>query len=135
MNNRFKYLLSALGGLLLLAVIVAPIGLYISNMGKGLSSVSENWGDFGSYLGGTISSITGSFSLLIIAISLVMQINDRRRDVYAKNLESRIKYIDALIQRTDDNLKYFESEMNLKRDISMLNSSKNTTEVDKNKDA
>ncbi|EGR0905740.1 hypothetical protein EIB97_23940 [Vibrio parahaemolyticus] len=117
MSNTKKLILSIFGVLFLLATILIPIVLYIIKMGNGLSSVSDNWGDFGSYLGGTISSITGSISLVIIAISLVMQVNDRRRDVYARDLDSKIKYIDVLIQRTDDNLKYFDSEIQLKQEI------------------
>ena len=64
--NLIKYFL--LFVFVLVLVISIPIALYISNVGDGFSSISKNWGYFGSYLSGTVSSIISPLSLLAIAL-------------------------------------------------------------------
>lgn len=70
MNKIFKILTP-----LIILVVVIPLALYLSKFNNGLSSNSQDWGAFGSYLSGIYSPI---FSLISVII-LISTLNEMRK--------------------------------------------------------
>jgi hypothetical protein len=103
---------------ILACVVFVPVAFYINNVGEGFSSISKNWGDFGSYLSGTISSIISPLSLIAITFTIVIQLNDNRTNSYLNQRESYINSIDIYINRARENFSYDEirHEANIKNE-------------------
>ncbi|PMN69178.1 hypothetical protein [Enterovibrio norvegicus] len=117
-RKLYKYL-----GLMLTAltiIIVLPIIFYIHNVSEELSSTSEHWGNFGSYLSGTISSIVGSLSLLAIVFTIHIQINENRSNTYYHRRGNYINSIDMLINRQRENFSFDEMTCELEEKNSEL---------------
>ncbi|ODZ79300.1 hypothetical protein BBM45_04910 [Vibrio parahaemolyticus] len=85
--------------LVAILLIVIAVSFYVFNVGGGFSSVSEAWGDFGSYIGGVVSSIFGSLSLCVIGVSLYLQLKESRSNAFYSARDKCIEQIDIYIAR------------------------------------
>lgn len=55
--------------LLISLVLIIPIALYALHMGGTLSNKNEDWGDFGSFIGGIYGSFFSSLSLIVVVLA------------------------------------------------------------------
>ncbi len=69
-------------------VVLSTLLFYFINFNGGLSNSNSDWGAFGSFLGGLLSTIVGLFNLIILAyLTLsIINIEEKRNDYTIKNL-------------------------------------------------
>jgi len=84
----------------------APIAIYAFNVGGGLSSIPDHWGDFGSYLSGTTSTFIGSLSFIAILITINLQMRDSRFNTFSQKRRGYLDNIDLLIRELEERYKY-----------------------------
>ncbi|WP_336293434.1 hypothetical protein [Cronobacter dublinensis] len=61
--------------------LVIPIILYVTHMGGSLSHKNEDWGDFGSFIGGIYGSLFSSLSLLVVIAASIQTYKSNREQV------------------------------------------------------
>ncbi|MFM2595542.1 hypothetical protein AAFX19_22315 [Vibrio harveyi] len=81
----------------LIFAVATTIYFYAANVENGLSSIPENWGHFGSYIGGTISSIGTTITLWFMALGLYLQVKDKQVDNINNLRDKYCSYIDSYI--------------------------------------
>ncbi|EGR1752265.1 hypothetical protein P3589_22195 [Vibrio parahaemolyticus] len=106
MGSKKKYFWFAV--ILVVAMVVIPMVFYVDNVGDGLSSISKNWGDFGSYMSGTVSSIIGSVSLAAIAFTVYLQLKEHQERQYFNVRDSYLKIIDDHIEFERELYSFYE---------------------------
>ena len=77
-------------------------------MSNGLSSDSNNWGDFGSYIGGTLSVIISTLNLILL---LLLTLQTREQQNHEWITEIRITSYQKLLEQleeTDNPRKLFQ---------------------------
>ena len=94
--------------LVAISLIVIAVSFYVFNVGGGFSSVSEAWGDFGSYIGGIVSSIFSSLSLCVIGVSLYLQLKESRSNAFYSARDKCIEQIDIYIARQREKFTFEE---------------------------
>lgn len=55
-------------------LVLSPLAIYFSNFPNGFSNSNNDWGSFGSYVGGTVGATLSGLSLIVLAITLIMTI-------------------------------------------------------------
>ena len=90
--------------LFLLAFILLAffLFLYFKTMGRGLSKNSNDWSNFGSYIGGIIGTILSGINLLLLII-LTFQTKEQQNHEWITTI--RIKKYHDLISDLKDNKK------------------------------
>lgn len=64
--------------LTIVVIILLAIGVYIYTFGRnGLSPILSDWGTFGDYMGGTIGSVLGFASIVVVCYTFVEQNNSQ----------------------------------------------------------
>lgn len=119
-NNLPKYFVIFV--IVFIILVSIPITLYIINVGDGFSSISKNWGDFGSYLSGTVSSIISPLSLLAVTYTLALQIKDNRSNSYLRRRESYLDSINLIIERERENITINEMQYDGNEKIQKIDS-------------
>tara|TARA_R100001230_G_scaffold25535_1_gene20883 strand:- start:7121 stop:7771 length:651 start_codon:yes stop_codon:yes gene_type:complete len=79
-------------GILIIAVLIAPVWIYIGHFSFEISSDHKRWGEMGSAMGGIYTPIIAFATLLVLAMQLILQRNMLERE--------RIK--DLIAERTSD---------------------------------
>lgn len=63
---------------LVVLIVAVPVGFYFTNFTGGLSPLSSDWANFGSYLSGTLGSILSTASVIALIITLHKTSRDSR---------------------------------------------------------
>ncbi|WP_318392731.1 hypothetical protein [Enterobacter sp.] len=92
MTNKAKLMFLSLLIFIFIAILF-PLILYVINMPGGLSHKNEDWGDFGSFVGGIYGSFFSSLSLMVVSIAAL--------ETYRSNKEQ------MLILRNDQSFNQF----------------------------
>ncbi|MER1434870.1 hypothetical protein [Enterobacter hormaechei] len=126
--------------------LVIPIFLYANHMGGGLSNKNEDWGDFGSFIGGIYGSLFSSLSLIVVIFASIQtyrsnleQVNILKNDQYFNQFNILIsnlrkvyptEFRDAL--RLAQPITSHYSKFKTRLAISVLTQYDNTQTIEKN---
>ena len=80
MKDKSNFNIWIIAVLISLALIV-PIFLYATHMGGGLSHKNEDWGDFGSFIGGIYGSLFSSLSLIVVIFASIQTYRSNQAQV------------------------------------------------------
>lgn len=67
--------------ILISLILVIPILLYATNIGGHLSNKNEDWGDFGSFIGGVYGSLFSSLSLIVVIFASIQTYRSNQEQV------------------------------------------------------
>lgn len=104
-----------------LVAVVLVWGLYLRQFSGGLSDSQETWGQFGDFVGGTLNSVFGFLSFLILLRSLRLQareLEETRNELKAasKAQEKQAEHFEREAKKKDhmEAIEYLTKSINLK---------------------
>lgn len=101
MNNKTNFNV-LLVSIILSLVLVIPIALYATHMGGGLSNKNEDWGDFGSFIGGIYGSLFSSLSLLVVITASVETYRSSKEQVNILKSDQHFNQFNLLLSHLRD---------------------------------
>lgn len=113
MNPRIFLVLSFIFGVAACAAILATY-FYGGNFGSGFSSNNEDWGAFGSYLGGVLGSLFGFFSFMLLLATVLQQEQQLERMFEEGLKQNHLNYMSAI----NEDIRYLlERKINCTNDV------------------
>lgn len=111
MTNKIKrkYLILSI---ITIIAILSPLILYITNMPGSLSHKNEDWGDFGSYIGGVYGSFFSSLSLIVVTIAALETYRSNKEQMLLLRNDQSFSQFNILISnlRASFPTRYYFSE-------------------------
>ena len=98
-NINFNILLISI---LLSLALVIPIILYVTHMGGSLSHKNEDWGDFGSFIGGIYGSLFSSLSLLVVIAASIQTYKSNREQVNILKKDQHFNQFNTILKNLRD---------------------------------
>lgn len=88
--------------ILLSLALVIPIILYVTQMGGSLSHKNEDWGDFGSFIGGIYGSLFSSLSLLVVIAASIQTYKSNREQVNILKKDQHFNQFNTILKNLRD---------------------------------
>ncbi|MGI3071794.1 hypothetical protein [Vibrio alginolyticus] len=109
MNTR-NYILC---GLVVLGIVSLPLVTYFLNFPGDFSQSNSDWGDFGSYIGGTVGALLSGLGFIILSVTLVITIthnySERESSREANELAKASYEAQIIHQKNEFNLQLINS--------------------------
>jgi hypothetical protein len=83
--------------LLISLVLILPIVLYALHMGGTLSNKNEDWGDFGSFIGGIYGSFFSSLSLIVVVLAALETYRSNKEQIAISRNDQHYNQFNLLI--------------------------------------
>lgn len=83
--------------LLISIALISPIVLYALHMGGGLSNKNEDWGDFGSFIGGIYGSFFSSLSLIVVVFAALETYRSNKEQIAISRNDQHYNQFNMLV--------------------------------------